>query len=380
MNGVLQRWDPLTGNQIQEIAPHTAPEMLYVAGAMASQAARGAVFRSGGLSVLDSTDGRLIWESDWPVRRFVAISADGRFIASSDESRIRLAEADKLQKYEHLAGHLEEVNGLAFIGATRSLVSCAADGRLLLWEPKAPFVIPFTGDTNDVNAIIEALNPSVVLSSDQRYCCVYRELWSLPGGKLVRRLPGRFLGFSPGGAEYATASSNQLQVWGFADFGTNPAATFGLPGAAQDNVLELSPDGRFVGFMDAHLNTLVFEARTGKLLANAAEQAQPASGKEFIFPQFLPISGRLVVGTDPGSTIWDWQSPTNQWHVLPGDFYGASAEGRWIVLRDDSRLRLKLVESTGTSKTPIELEGHTESIVSAAFSHDGQRLASMDLK
>jgi WD40 repeat protein len=131
--------------------------------------------------------------------------------------------------------------------------------------------------------------------------------------------------------------------------------------------------------MNANLNTLVFEARTGKVLANAAEQAQPNSREEFILDDFLPTSHRLVIMKDPGSAIWDWQAPTNsQWHVLPGNFYGASVDGRWIVVGGDSPRLLKLIDSSARVKTPIELEGHTDSIVSVAFSHDIQRLASMD--
>jgi WD40 repeat protein len=383
LKGVLQRWDALTGIQIQEVvADRARPEKHYVAGAVASKAARCVVFQfgpGGGLRVLDSIDGRVISESDWPVQRLVAISEDGRFIASGDGARIRLAEADKLQKYELLAGHLEEVSGVAFIGATSNLVSCGADGRLLFWDPKPPFVIPFDAETNDTNAILQAMIPDVVLSPDQRYCGVYGKLWSLPSGKLVRRFIGVFLGFSPTGAEYATVNSNQLQVWRCADSGTNPAATFRLPATAEDNLLKISPDGRFVGCMNANLNTLVFEARTGKVLANAAGQTKPNSQEEFILGEFLPTSHRLVIMKDPGSTIWDWQAPTNsQWHALSGDFYGASVDGRWIVLRDESRRCLDLIDSEASLKPPIKLEGHTDSIVSVAFSHDAQRLASVD--
>jgi WD40 repeat protein len=196
---------------------------------------------------------------------------------------------------------------------------------------------------------------------------------------LVRHLPGQFLGFSPSGAEYATANSNLLQVWGCGDSETNPVATFRLPPNAAVNVLKLSPDGRFVGCMNVGFDILVLEARTGKLLANAAEQAKPSSHGEFILEEFLPRSHRLAIAMESHSAIWDWQAPTNsRWSALPGNFLGASADGRWIVLNDDSRRRLKLVDSAASLKTSIELEGHTDSVVSVAFSHDGQRLASRD--
>jgi WD40 repeat protein len=48
------------------------------------------------------------------------------------------------------------------------------------------------------------------------------------------------------------------------------------------------------------------------------------------------------------------------------------------VVRDASLRRLKLIDSAASLKTPIELEGHTDFIVSVAFSHDMQRLASID--
>jgi WD40 repeat protein len=384
--GFLERWDAATGAQIQKVGVAGDRQELLISGAVSTQGGKGVVFASPGvLRVFDPADGRVLSQSPWPVHRYVALSADGQMVVSIDNARIRLANTGNLQEYERLAGHLEDVTGVGFIGATSNLVSCGEDGRLLLWEPREKFLIPFTGSTNE-DEMLSAISSHVALSADQRYCSVYAKLWSLPSGAPVRSFAGSFLGFSPNGTEYAIATSNTLEVWKCADRSTAPVSVFPLPTSATNSFgMSLSADGRFGTYAtwDNHnFNVLVFAAQSGHVLANAADQAPVGSPKEFPRGEFLPASDRMAVFFDPGIAIWDWQAGTNgAWVPLPGDlFSGASPDGHWIAVRDASGRRLTLMVEGTSPRTQIELEGHNDSIVSAAFSHDGLTLASVDVR
>jgi WD40 repeat protein len=386
--GTLQRWDVVTGARIQAVlAPLSQNEDTHYAGAIAAQGVRGVLdSRPDRMSVFDPADGRILCESPWsgalsPMTG-LALSADGRFVAGGDLACIRLAETDHLEAVESLAGHLKNVRGIAFVGTSSNLVSCGEDGRLLLWERKPPFTITFTPDTNATHFFDREL----VLSADERFCAANGEVWSLPGGNRVRNHPGTFLGFSPTSEEFVTESDGELRIWKCAESGTNSARAFLRPtnGTVTESFgMKLSTDGRFLACNIGFTNILVFQARTGHLLASAAEHPPPAwpEDHEILAVQFLPTSQRLLAELSHGGAIWDWQSPTNsEWIPLPGEPYGVSGDGRWLALRDESGRRLKLVETETGQKIRVELEGHRDRIGAIAFSHDGQTLASLDLR
>ncbi|MEI6396037.1 MAG: WD40 repeat domain-containing serine/threonine protein kinase, partial [Verrucomicrobiota bacterium] len=199
--GTLQRWDAVTGTRIQAFLATPSREVDTIArkgGAIAARGVRGIwASRPDKISVFDPADGRTLWESPWPwlLRSAdLALSADGRFVASGNLEWIRFAETAHLEACERLAGHLNDVEGIAFIGASSNLVSCGRDGRLLLWERKPPFVIAFAPDAKGRSRLFAN---QLVLSADHRFCAVNGEVWSLPSGAPVRSYPDLFLGFSP---------------------------------------------------------------------------------------------------------------------------------------------------------------------------------------
>jgi WD40 repeat protein len=305
-------------------------------------------------------------------------------MANVEGDSILFADTDHPQTCERLLGHSSQVEGIAFIGASSNLVSCGTDGRLLLWGgAKPPFAIAFT-DTNGMNFFGRKL----VLSVDQRFCAVNGKIWSQPGADPVRSYTGLFLGFSPTSDEYVTESDGELRVWKCAETGTNPSRIFPRPAALpawSPNFMSISLDGRFLACAICYSNILVFEARTGKLLANAAEHPLPAWFKEgeILDVTFLPTSHRLLVQTtgSSGGAIWDWQAPTdNPLLPLSGEPLAVSRDGRWITLRGERGRRLKLVETEASQKVQIELEGHSVWVEAVAFSHDGQTLVSVDAR
>jgi WD40 repeat protein len=175
-------------------------------------------------------------------------------------------------------------------------------------------------------------------------------------------------------------------VWRFAESATNTSRAFPRPAnwKLEDSFqTRLSADGRFLACNNWFTNILVFQARTGHLLASAGDHPLPAwfKEKEIHGVQFLPTSHRLLVEVGNGGAIWDWQVPTNSpLTPLPGEPYGVSWDGRWMALRDESGRRLKLVETEASQKVRIELEGHSDQVYAVAFSHDGQTLASVDAR
>jgi eukaryotic-like serine/threonine-protein kinase len=386
--GTLQRWDAVTGTRIQTLTLTPSRQgSSHYAGAIAAQGIRGVLaLPPDKIGVFDPADGQILSETPWfsgltPLTP-VALSADGQFVASGELASIHLAETDDLQTCQRLEGHLKDVRGIAFIGASSNLVSCGEDGRLLLWERKPPFAIAFTPDTNWMSF----LDQELVLSADQRFCAVNGKIWSLPGGDPVRSHPGAFLGFSPTSEDYVTASDGELRVWRFAESATNSSRVFPRPANWTEEhsfQMRLSPDGRYLACNDGFTNILVFQARTGHLLASAARHPLAASfeAQEVHGVQFLPTSHRLLVEMGHGGVIWDWQAPTNSpLTPLPGEPYGVSWDGRWIALRDESGRRLKLVGTEASQKVRIELQGHGDQISAVAFSHDGQTLASVDAR
>ena len=387
--GTLQRWDAVTGTRIQAFlaTPSRQGDIINrKVGAITARGVRGVLSsRLYEISVFDPADGRILWESPWSWlggREGLALSADGRFVASGDLERIRFANTAHLEACELLGGHSNDVEGIAFIGASSNLVSCGRDGRLLLWERKPRFAITFSPDTNGMRSFA----PELVLSADQRFCAVNGEVRSLPGGKPVRSYADAFLGFSPTSEEYVTESDGELRVWKCADSGTNTSRVFPRPAAfpASSRLpMRLSPDGCFLACRDNwSTNILVFQARTGHLLASAADHPLPAwlEDQTMFGVQFLPASHRLLVETSNGGAIWDWQARSNGlWIRLPGEPCGVSLDGRWLALLDESR-RLTLVETEASQKVGSELRGHSDRISAVAFSHDGRTLASLDAR
>ena len=65
----------------------------------------------------------------------LAISSDGKFLASGDDSKlIHVWNVDTMDLYHTFKGHRDPITGLAFRKKTHSLFSCSADRAVKIWS------------------------------------------------------------------------------------------------------------------------------------------------------------------------------------------------------------------------------------------------------
>ncbi|NET58947.1 MAG: protein kinase [Symploca sp. SIO2E6] len=79
--------------------------------------------------------GRLLTREYNPQVNAIAISADGKFLASGGEDqKVRLWKLSNRKLLDTLSGHVSEVTAIAFSWDNQSLASCSQDGEVRIWR------------------------------------------------------------------------------------------------------------------------------------------------------------------------------------------------------------------------------------------------------
>ena len=334
---------------------------------------------------------------------------------------------------EHtLLGHADSVHSAEFSPDGRWIATLSGDGSVRIWETEgcALHVTILSGESR--------LCPNASFSPDSRRIVSGKgereELWDLQSGKCIRSLEG--LGvldwgsvrYSPDGTRIVT-SGNGDEVARIFDAETGllrttlrkspgTSASFGNSSYAPVKSADFSPDGNLVVTAGYDDTARVWEADTGKQIAELRghtdgvesvsfspdgrqivtiggdmttrlwsvpeykELAVLDSHSDRVFSaSYSPDSRRIVTGTNYGKTcVWDTASGTLL-AELP-DHDGASTavfspDGKHILTANDYFAR---VFDAATFVEQARLSGHTEWVHCANYSPDGQRIvtASMD--
>jgi WD40 repeat protein len=264
----------------------------------------------------------------------VAFSSDKRMLASAADNTIRLWDVrTHKQVGATLTGHTSVVSSLAFDPDGRMLASAGDDGRIRLWDLRAhkQLGMTLTGHTGFVS--------SVAFSSDGRMLASAGadgkvRLWDMRthkqlGAPLRGPIDAAFSGvaFSPDGRMLASAGADgKVRLW---DMRTHKQ--LGAPLRGHTDVVHsvaFSPDGRMLASASDDKTVRLWDVHTHKQLG------KPLTGHTAMVTSvaFRP-HGRVLASASGDNTISLWD------------------------VRNRRSLRV--------------LTGHTDSVLSVAFSGDG---------
>jgi WD40 repeat protein len=276
-----------------------------------------------------------------------AYSPDGQWVASAGaDHAIRVWRATGRQDVAVLHGHTGVVTGVAFAPGGRRLASLCgntkdawvSDGTARIWEVDPRATLP-------------------VLRGHSSY--VYR------------------VAFSPDGQWIASGGwDNAVRLWDAAT--GEPCATLPQPGIVHD--LAFGPDGTWLAtatLADSRLR--LWDVATGRLLREIE-----FPGRDLRFVTVRPDGRRLAVTTSPRDNpdlhslhVCDVASGRHLFSAA-GKALAYSPDGRWLAVRAAEPETLLMLDAR-THEEAARFHGHEGTVMSAAFSSDGRRLASCGL-
>ena len=209
----------------------------------------------------------------------VALSADGRLLASGSEDRtVRLWETPGGQLLATLEGHTGGVWSVALSADGRLLASGSEDATIRLWEaPGGRLLATLEGHTGPVYGVALSADGRLLASGSQDRTV---RLWETPSGRLLATLEGhtggvRGVALSADGRRLASCSwDGTVRLWD-ARFGSpDRGGQFAQRSPDTGDSQAAPPSGeRLLAILRGHTSIVVGAALSadGRLLASAGE-------------------------------------------------------------------------------------------------------------
>jgi WD40 repeat protein len=269
---------------------------------------------------------------------------------------------------------------LAWSSDGKILASGGSGGEILFWDPTTykRRVLGSHPLSNCVSAL--AFSPvGRVLASGGKDI----RLWDVAAGKLLRVIlrggnSVEALAFSPDGKFLAGDDSGRVRIW---DTSTGKAVRR-MDEVVGVDALAFSPDGRYLAGGGPDDHTLLWDARTGKLIRSFKGYALGISALAFSPDGSLLVSGGGRRGdpyhcNDTAVRLWDVSTGKLRWK-FPGDGHSVYSVGFMpggkTVFAGASMIRLWDV---ATGKRLYARPGHEDGIAGAVFSRNRNELVTL---
>ncbi|MEG3896098.1 MULTISPECIES: WD40 domain-containing protein [unclassified Microcoleus] len=306
----------------------------------------------------------------------VAFSPDGKTLASaSSDNTIKLWNLQSQKPIATLTGHSNEVNSVAFSPDGLTLASASSDHTIKLWNLQSQKPIAtLTGHSNSVNSL--AFSPDGLTLASASYDKTLK-LWHLQSQKPIATLTGHSnwvysVAFSPDGKTLASASSdNTIKLWNLQS--QKPIATL----TGHSNwvwSVAFSPDGLTLASAGSDNTIKLWNLQSQKPIATLTGHSNSVNSVAF------SPDGLTLASASRDNTIKLWHLQTQKpiatltGHSNPVNSVAFSPDG--LTLASASRDNTIKLWHLQTQKPIATLTGHSNEVYSVAFSSDGLTLAS----
>ena len=287
-----------------------------------------------------------------------------------------LAALDKVQERNHLQGHTDDVNHIAFSPDGKKILSGSEDNTVRLWDTETGLLIhTFVGHTDIVTDIAFSPDGKQILSGSEDKTV---RLWDTETGLLIHTFVGHRdivndIAFSRDGKQILSGSFDKtVRLWD-TETGLLIHILKGHKGWVTD--IAFSPDGKQILSGSFDKTVRLWDTETGLLIHILKGH------KGWVTDIAFSPDGKQILSGSRDRTVRLWDTETGlTLHRLEGHTdivreIAFSPDGKQILSgsRDTRTVRLW---DTETGLTLHTLEGHRDIVRDIAFSRDGKQILS----